>query len=99
MNEDINRPVFPDFGHEYNSQDLIGMRRIFERFVADLLTTGTLSVERLQYENIPQSGFDLRIGDVYSDNSFLRVVRDGDAFFDESGSLALSSGTAVASAV
>ena len=81
MNRKTPRQLIPTAPSEYKKEYLDLVVRAVNLFIGDAVNPGDLVGSSLLIVNASESGYDLRVGEVYVDaNGFLKMVRFGEAY-------------------
>lgn len=73
-------PTLPQAREEYDYEQMNLLIQALEENFRTLQQAGLLRGSTLFLQNVPNSGQNLRVGFVYQDGGFLRIVREGEQF-------------------
>ncbi len=73
-------PTLPQAAEEYDYEQMNLLIQALEENFRTLTSAGLLRGSTLFLQGVPDSGQNLRVGFVYQDGGYLRIVREGDQF-------------------
>lgn len=81
MNLRVKIAAFPIPSRDYTPEELKSLARKLNSLIDSVYNPGDLVATSLEFIDIAESGYGLRVGGVYADgNGFLKVVRETDIF-------------------
>ena len=73
-------PVLPIVPPEYDKEYMESLGRTIELYFLQAEEPGNMRASTMAATELPTTGGDLRVGDIFDDGGTLRIVRSGDAF-------------------